>query len=398
MPSPVPDQPGLLIRDPLQYSDATIVVPPLLARGLVFFDGEQTELDLRAELTRLTGELQTGEMASHLIETLDKCGFVHSDTFFEMRDRKHREFAEAATREPAHSGSGYPSEPAALVEKFNEYGAKLNGATEGRLVGIAAPHVSPEGGYESYAAAYRRLRPEHAGKTFVILGTSHYGEPERFGLTRKPYETPLGPVETDTGIVDWLEKQAPEAVQMEDFCHSSEHSIEFQSVFLQHVLRESLPVGERIRAVPILCGALVESLMTGEPPERNDRVRRFFDALGELAETRGEELIWILGIDLAHIGRRYGDEFEALAEQGRMAAVRAKDQARLERVCAGDARGFFEQVRPNHDELRWCGYSPVYAFLQSVNGWRGNVLNYEQWNIDEASVVSFAGAEFVANS
>ena len=193
-------------------------------------------------------------------------------------------------------------------------------------------------------------------------------------------------------------KQAPEAVQMEDFCHSSEHSIEFQSVFLQHVLRESLPVGERIRAVPILCGALVESLMTGEPPERNDRVRRFFDALGELAETRGEELIWILGIDLAHIGRRYGDEFEALAEQGRMAAVRAKDQARLERVCAGDARGFFEQVRPNHDELRWCGYSPVYAFLQSVNGWRGNVLNYEQWNIDEASVVSFAGAEFVANS
>ena len=397
MPSPVTDQPGLLIRDPFQYSDAMIVVPPLLAQGLMLFDGERTELDLRAEFTRLTGDLQTGEIASHLIEMLDKCGFVHSDTFFKMRDEKHREFAEAATREPAHSGTGYPSEPKALVEKFNDYGASLNSlVSEDRLVGIAAPHVSPEGGYESYSAAYRRLRPEHADKTFVILGTSHYGEPERFGLTRKPYETPLGPVETDTGIVDWLEKQAPDAIQMEDFCHSSEHSIEFQSVFLQHMLRDSLPQGERIKAVPVLCGAFVESLMTGEPPERNESVRRFFDALGELAETRGEELIWILGIDLAHIGRRYGDQFEALAEQGQMTAVHAKDHSRLESVCAGDAEGFFEQVRPNHDELRWCGYSPVYTFLKSVTGWRGNVLNYEQWNIDEASVVSFVGAEFVA--
>jgi len=397
MPSPVPDQPGLLVRDPFQYSDATIVVPPLLARVLALFDGEQTELDLRAELTRLTSELQTAEIASHLIDTLDKCGFVQSDTFFAMRDGKHRAFAEAAIREPAHSGSGYPSEPKALVEKFNEYGATMDGSSEGRLVGIAAPHVSPEGGYESYAAAYRRLRPEHAGKTFVILGTSHYGEPERFGLTRKPYETPLGPVETDTATVDWLEKQAPEAIQMEDFCHSSEHSIEFQSVFLQHVLRDSLPDGERIKAVPILCGSFFESLVTGEPPERNDRVRRFFDALGELAESRGEELIWVLGIDLAHIGRRYGDQFEALAEKGQMAGVRTKDEARLESVCAGDAAGFFEQVRPNQDELRWCGYSPVYTFLKSVAGWRGNVLNYEQWNIDEASVVSFVGAEFVAD-
>ncbi len=44
------------------------------------------------------------------------------------------------------------------------------------LIGIAAPHVSPAGGYESYRAAYRLLGPRYKERTFVILGTSHYGD------------------------------------------------------------------------------------------------------------------------------------------------------------------------------------------------------------------------------
>ena len=61
-----------------------------------------------------------------------------------------------------------------------------------RLAGIAAPHVSPEGGWNSYQAAYGALAPEYKDRTFVVLGTSHYGQPERFGMTRKPFVTPLG--------------------------------------------------------------------------------------------------------------------------------------------------------------------------------------------------------------
>ncbi|MBI3665399.1 MAG: hypothetical protein HY236_04115 [Acidobacteria bacterium] len=74
--------------------------------------------------------------------------------------------------------------------------------------------------------------------------------------------------------------------------------------------------------------------------------------------------------------------------------MRRSDQERLERVCAADAAGFFELVKPDRDELRWCGYSSLYTFLQAVPGARGRVLCYEQWNIDPMSVVSFAGMEF----
>jgi MEMO1 family protein len=397
MPSPVEGRPGLLMRDPFRYTDAVVVVPPLLAQALRFFDGESTDLDLRAWLTQATGELQTGELAEHLARTLDENGFLRSEGFFRLRDAAHSAFAEATEREPAHAGSAYPDEPDALRATMLGWDmppASGDGEVPaGRLVGLAAPHVSPEGGYRSYAAAYRRLRPEDAAKTFVILGTSHYGEPEAFGLTRKPYLTPLGAVETDRTIVDALAAAAPGAVRMEDYCHSSEHSIEFQSVYLQAALGPSLPEGERLRAAPILCGSFFPALESGRPPEEDEDVRRFLDALSDLAAKR-DDLVWVLGIDLAHVGRRYGDPAAAHVGDSWMSEVRRLDEQRLERVAAGDARSFFELVRPGGDALRWCGFSPLYTFLRAIAGYRAEILSYEQWNIDPDSVVSFVGAEF----
>lgn len=135
--------------------------------------------------------------------------------------------------------------------------------------------------------------------------------------------------------------------------------------------------------------------MTGRLPESNDQVHRFFEALGEMGAKHAGKLVWVLGIDLAHIGRRYGDRTKARAEEGQLVGVRRADEERLARVCASDSEGFFELVRPGQDELRWCGYAPVYTFLKAVPGARGEVLRYEQWNIDEQSVVSFAGMEFL---
>lgn len=396
MPSPVQDRPGLLLRDPFQYAEQTIIVPPLLARALRFFDGEHTALDLKAYLAKATGELDVSELSKHLVDAMEQGGFLESETFFRLRDEKRKAFAEAPVRQPAHAGSAYDDEPGALRRQLTNWGVDGPDADEApeRLVGIAAPHVSPEGGYRGYAAAYRRLRPEHSGKTFVILGTSHYGPGEKWGLTRKAYNTPLGPVETDQMFVEALAKRAGEAIEMEDYCHASEHSIEFQAVYLQHVLGRYLPEGERLKAVPILCGGLSASLYNGGRPEDSDLVRQFFDALGETAEARGDGLVFVLGIDLAHIGGRYGDASPAEAEKGALAEVRRRDEERLARVAAGDLAGYYALVEPNHDDLRWCGHGPLYTFLASVKGCQGRVLSYEQWNIDPQSVVSFTGMEF----
>jgi hypothetical protein len=119
-------------------------------------------------------------------------------------------------------------------------------------------------------------------------------------------------------------------------------------------------------------------------------------ALGELAKKHKDRLFWVLGIDLAHLGRRYGNSFTALADRGQMVKVAEQDRRRLELVCAGDSRGFLKLVRAGGDDLNWCGYSTLYTFMRAVGNVRGRILHYEQWNIDPQSVVSFASLEFCA--
>ena len=45
--------------------------------------------------------------------------------------------------------------------------------------------------------------------------------------------------------------------------------------------------------------------------------------------------------------------------------------------------GFWNLVQENHDDLKWCGSSPFYTFLKTAPDVRGELLRYEQWNIDD---------------
>ncbi len=391
MPSPSPEHPGLLIRDPYRFSDAVLIIPPVLIECLQCFDGQQTDLDLRAALVRLTGDLETGALQRHLVDTLSQAGFLEDEIFDRMRRQKRREFADGQVREAAHAGSAYPAEAGELRETMARYMSGdgcPSGAVSDGLLGIAAPHVSPEGGWQSYRAAFRRLGPDFRERTFVILGTSHYGEPEKFGLTRKNYATPLGEARSNVRLVDWLAARGGAAIEIEDYCHSFEHTVEFQVVFLQYVM------GADVSILPILCGPYARSLQNQGKPEDDDGVRQFLDALGELNDREGERLFWVLGVDMAHMGARYGDRFQAEANRGMMETVGTRDQARITRINAADAAGFWELVRENRDDLKWCGSAPFYTFLKAVPEARGQLLHYEQWNIDQQSVVSFAGMAF----
>jgi MEMO1 family protein len=389
MPSPVEERPGLLIRDSFRYSDTVLIVPPVLVQCLSCFDGQQTQLDLRAALVQATGELQIGDIEDQLIGALRGSGFLEDETFLEMKQRREQEFADAPVRLPSHGGSAYPDDPDELRQTMDTWmtAGDSNSGPDG-LIGIAAPHVSPEGGYRSYRAAYSKLGPAYRDRTFVVLGTSHYGAPERFGLTRKAYVTPFGQSRTDTALVDELTLRAPSSIGTEDYCHSFEHSIEFQILFLQSIF------GPDINVLPILCGSYAQSIYRGGKPEATESVARFLDTLGDIAARERNRLFWVLGIDMAHMGSRYGDELIAQADDGEMLAVGGRDRQRIDRISSGDRDGFWDLVQENHDDLKWCGSSPLYTFLKAVPQARGTLENYEQWNIDPQSVVSFAAMTF----
>lgn len=391
MPSPVPDRPGLLVRDPFGYAEGILIIPPPLVPCLLCFDGEKTEADLREALVRATGELQVGELLNQLLMTLGDGGFLDNEALAERRASRHRAFAESPRREPSHAGSGYPADADALRQQLETWLGSESGprtSVDDGLVGIAAPHVSPEGGHRSFAAAYGALPASMAERTFVILGTSHYGTPGRFGLTRKRFATPLGEADVDVALVDRLAASSA-AAALEDYCHAVEHSIEFQVVFLQHRF------GPAVRIVPILCGPFLPD--AGDPDADAD-VARFLDALAAETAGRGDR-VFVLGVDMAHVGRRYGDRLAARAGEGAMLEVERLDRERLGCLAAADAHGFWRLLADGEgDALRWCGASPLYTFLRAARPARGEVLRYEQWNIDDESVVSFAGMAFYRGS
>lgn len=376
MPSPVPDRPGMLMRDSMRYTDAVLIIPPALFPAMTCFDGEKTAEDLREIL---------GDAADPLFDILQQNGFLEDAVYHKLREAKCAEFAASPFRFAVHAGSAYLDDGDDLKAQLLARVPKLPPVTP-PAIAIAAPHISPEGGWTSYGAAYGSLDDDlHREKTFIILGTSHYGEPDRFGLTRKPFVTPFGATTVASDLIDELAAQP--AVMMEDYCHAVEHSIEFQVVFLQWMF------GAHVRVLPILCGAYARSIYKGGKPEANDQVARFLGALGEI-NARENNLLWVLGIDMAHMGRRYGDRFSAAAHAGQMAEVAARDQDRIARINDGDAAGFWERVQQNRDDLKWCGASPLYTFLKAVPEARGTLRHYEQWNIDADSVVSFAGMAF----
>jgi predicted class III extradiol MEMO1 family dioxygenase len=77
-----------------------------------------------------------------------------------------------------------------------------------------------------------------------------------------------------------------------------------------------------------------------------------------------------------------------------MAEVAERDRQRIARVVESDSGGFWSLVQEKRDDLKWCGSAPLYTFLKALPGTRGDLLRYEQWNIDPQSVVSFAGIAF----
>ncbi len=389
LPSPDPKKPGLYIRDPYGYSEATLLVPPPLVSALECFDGAQSAIDLRAELVRITGEIQVGDLENHLYDSLSEAGFLENDRYRELKAEREASFAGERIRLPNFAGAAYPADRLSLSDLMLSRIGRSPVCDPG-TVAIAAPHASPDGGWNTYRVAYQTLPPaeEAERRTFIILGTSHYGAPDRFGLTRKQFITPFGEACTDLALVEELAAAAPGAIRMEDYCHAVEHSIEFQIVFLQHLY------GPDVKILPILCGPFVKSIYEGSLPEENSDVARFFDALGEIGAREGKRLFWILGVDMAHMGRRYGDPLRAKANLSEMLAIEQRDRQRIAEINAGDPRSYWSLVQQNHDDLKWCGSSPFYTFLKVMPGLRGELLDYHQWQIDPESVVSFGAIRF----
>ena len=383
------------LRDPAGFTDEVAVLPVPLLDIVSLFDGEHSLEEIRQALSaRHPGPITAADIAA-VAERLDEAGFLDSPRFAARRDRIEAEFAARPARAAAHAGGAYAAEPAALRAQIDAFfrhtdGPGLVAASSARssgLRGLLAPHIDFHRGGPTYAWAYREVLERSDADCFVILGTCHAGMPDPFAATLKPYETPLGPAAVDRDFVEALGRRYHASLLTSEGAHRIEHSIEFQAVMLRWALGDRRP----FTVVPMLASFLHEAVWEGGAPEGDARVPRFLDALAETIAASDRRVCVIGGVDLAHVGPRFGDG--APNTPASLATVERADRAMLDAVMAGDATGFYESVARDADARRICGLSPIYAFLRALPGARGRLTQYRQWP-DPAGAVSFCAAGF----
>lgn len=391
----MPDERGrraLLLRDTQGIAPNHARIPLALVPIVSRFDGSRTCAQIAREAARETGREVEVDLVVTIATELEEALFVDGDPYRRARARVEREFLEATVRPASHAGGAYHGDPDELARYLDESclaTARAAPAREPRaLVGLVAPHIDPWRGARCYGEAYTALRsalPEEVD-TFVLFGTSHAPMREPFALCRKAFATPLGTVEADLPAIDALAAACEFDPYADQLNHKREHSLEFQAVFLRHLLG-----ARKARIVPVLAG-LGEEQATGKSPSRKRSVERFFEAVRQLVEERGA--VVVAGADLAHVGPRFGDPRPYDDRERRR--LDEEDRTSLAHATELDAEGFWAHVAPDLDTRRVCGLGPIYSLLRSLGpGAKGELRHYEQTvDPEEGSIVSHAAVGF----
>ncbi len=150
-------------------------------------------------------------------------------------------------REPVVAGQYYPAESEKLAQQVDGFLAKAEKIkSEGKILGLIAPHAGYEFSGQVAAAAFAQLEGENI-ETVILIGNSHHQYFEGAAVYPEGYfKTPLGEVEVDAElagkITDYNEK-----IKADIDPHEVEQILEVEIPFLQRTLKN-------FKIVPILFG------------------------------------------------------------------------------------------------------------------------------------------------
>ncbi len=380
---------AFVVRDHLGLIDRPLLFQGQAVALLGLLDGRNSMEDIQVELVRLQkGVFVASEDILKLLGELDSTFVLDTPRFREAREDMIRQYGRLSVRSPILAGRSYPSDPEELGRTVDLVLENGSGQTlpRGDVCAVAAPHIEFETGKRIYGRAYaavRGLKP----RLVVLLGTGHSLEDGFYSLTDKDFETPFGRWRTDRGLVDRLRKAGGPAVAPHDLAHRREHSLELQVVFLQRLF------GPDCALLPVLCGSFESELKRSGRPAEIPGISEFLRALSEIHRDGGRDVLFVAGVDLSHIGPKFGHRKRASAL---LQAARDHDRALIEAACLGDVRTFWRKTADVQNAFNVCGFSTLASLLEIIAPTEGINLGYDVWREEATqSAVSYAALAFL---
>jgi AmmeMemoRadiSam system protein B len=237
------------------------------------------------------------------------------------------------------AGSWYPGTASALSSTIDDYMAVVDeGPVDGELKGLISPHAGYSYSGPVAAYAYKQLEGKNY-PTVAIISPVHQYYGGRYLVTSKGYyETPFGLAEVDADLVGELDHE----VGLDFLREDSEHSLEIQLPFLQHMLGE-------FKLLPVMMG--------------DQRLEACRELSAGLVKVLPEGVLLVASSDLAHLNN-YQE-------------VIAHDRFVQNYVSDFDAEGLAASLAKNESQA--CGGGPIVSVMlaaKELGADKAKVLKY----------------------
>jgi len=212
----------------------------------------------------------------------------------------------------------YPRDPShleQLLEKFFSVSRKA-----GSSLGIVSPHAGYIYSGEVAAQAFSTISPDFSG-TFIVIGPSHRGYINC--VSKVPWETPLGMVDTDVEFVELLD------IETDEFSHRDEHSLEVQMPFIKYRF-------PRARIAPVMMGQQDYASAMG-----------LAEKIGTAIKLTKRDVRIVASSDFSH----YVQEKKAKSD----------DLYAIEPLNSLDVVEFYRRIEER--DVSACGYGPIAAMV-----------------------------------
>jgi len=357
-----------LLSDPVGISPPLLITPELLFI-LSLLDGSREIREVQAEFLKRSGKIITYDELLEIINFLDENFLLYNERFINKLREEKQKLLQKGYREPSHAGEAYPDEPEELksfIENTLQYGENfLENA-----VGIIVPHMDLRVANKVYGKVYSLIKNKNPDLV-VLLGVSHYFHETPFSVLPLDLKTPFGLLKVDNQRIKELRDMFEYDLFHDILAYKQEHSIEFQTIFLNYLFPE-------VKVVPAIVSYGDEKLL-----------KEIAKKITLVIENSSNPLI-ISSVDFSHVGKKFGDSASYDPS--------FRDTEYIELLKGLKNEEAFKLLLSDNNKTRIDGQYTNFVFLEILKNLgvkKGKLIDYEIYHEDFTdSKVSYAGMVF----
>lgn len=267
-----------------------------------------------------------------------------------------------STRKPVVAGQFYPASRDSCITEIENCLAEyqLPKIIPEDIVAGIVPHAGWTFSGDLAALVFSAVK-KSCGKvdTFIIFGAAHsYFGSEPAVYDSGSWETPLGTIGIDEQLAEAVLKT--NTATADTLAHRSEHSIEVQVPFIQHLFTDA-------NILPVLT-----------PPGK--KVVAAGQAIGRIISELDKKVVCIGSTDLTHYGPRYGFTPVGVGPDALKWASEVNDRQFIDLALALDAEGLLANAAENGNACGPGAAAAAVAAAKKLGKKKGTLLAHTNSN------------------